>query len=151
MLHYLKDQTPPQPSHCTVPHTVLLLKEGVCCRGVCYLCVCVQHFLGESWASCWAGDLWRAGVNSSQRLSQLCTCDAGGSEEEITHVIVMSINGFSGSDPLFRYSQRPGGTVGKTVGKQLHEIPQPGLGVGILVSSCDSCCSCLVNEWLWKM
>lgn len=105
---------------------------GVCCWGLCYLCVCVSHFAGESWGRPHVGLMIYGGLvwtPRSHALKRLCTCDVGGSETEITHVDWLS----------------------STFGPQhLNGIAQPRLGEGTWDSRCDGCVSCLVNERLWK-
>lgn len=106
------------PAAFTVTQTVLLLKEGVRGRvfysfvwSVClYLTLsgCIMRL-----SSCRVDDMWWAGVNSSQLLSQAAlNMWCWGSEVEITGVILTK--GISGSVPLFRCSQTQCSTVEKT-------------------------------------
>lgn len=132
---------------CPYPYCFIIEGVGVwvCVAGVCVFCVFVFN---TSWVNheAHAGPMiygrlvW---ILHSYYLRHLYTCDAR-CLSRISHAIVMVTKGISGSAPLFSYSHMQCRTAGKTV-------TDISLRLRILDSSCDSCYSCLVDEWFFKM
>ena len=108
MFHYSKDQTPRSLHTALYPILFYYWRRGVCgcvlLGCVLFVCLCstLPGWITGLMLGCWSmtgrRELFTATLPA---LHMWCR----GSEEELTHVIVMSINGFSGSAPLFRYSQ----------------------------------------------